>query len=187
LKRHSLLLFFLVAVTAALSWWLSDITTTEPATPQRKEHFPNAYAKQLTVVGYDAQGLPHYRIKAPTMRHYEKNDTTELDQPLMWQYNADKPPWVVRGEQAVMTSDNDSLFMPGKVVIDRAGTAGITPYHIVTRDLTVNTATIYAETEQSIRIDSDDHWIKGIGMQGWLQDPVRIKLLNKVRGYYEVQ
>jgi lipopolysaccharide export system protein LptC len=187
LNRKSLLLFFLVSIAASLSWWLSDITTTEPAVPKRTEHFPDAYAKQLTVVSYDAQGLPHHRIKAPTMRHYEKDDTTELDQPLMWQFNGDNPPWVVQGEEAIMTSDKHSLFMPGKVTIDRTGTPVITPYHIVTRDLTVNTVTVYAETEQRVRVNSDDHWIDGIGMQGWLQDPVRIKLLNEVRGYYELQ
>ena len=36
-------------------------------------------------------------------------------------------------------------------------------------------------------IDSLGGGIDGIGMQGWLQDPVRIKLLNEVRGYYELQ
>ena len=187
MNRNSLLLFFLVSVAAGLSWWLSDITTPEPAAPKRTERFPDAYAKRLTVVSYDTQGLPHYRVKAPTMRHYEKDDTTELDQPLMWQYNGASPPWVVQGEEAIMTSDQDSLFMSGEVTIERAGATGITPYHIVTRDLTVNTVTAYAETDQPIRIDSNDHWIDGIGMQGWLQDPVRIKLLNKVRGYYEIQ
>jgi lipopolysaccharide export system protein LptC len=168
-----------------LSWWLSDITTTKPAAPKRTEHFPDAYAKQLIVVGYDAEGLPHYRIQAPTMRHYDKEDTTELDQPLMWQFNGDKPPWIVRGEKAIMISDKDSLFMAGTVTIDRTGTAAITPYHIVTRDLRVDTVTAFAETEQPIRLVSNDHRIDGVGMRGWLQDPVRIKLLNKVRGHYE--
>ena len=176
-----------MSVAAGLSWWLSDITAPEPAAPKRTERFPDAYARQLTVVTYDAQGLPHYRVKAPTMRHYETNDTTELDQPQMWQFNADKPPWVVQGEQAIMTGDQDSLFMPGEVIIDRAASPDTTPYHIVTRDLTVNTITAYAETEQPIRITSKNHWINGVGMQGWLQDPIRIKLLNKVRGYYEHQ
>ena len=184
---NTLLLFFLVSVTAGLSWWLSDITSTKPAAPKRLEHFPDAYAKQLTVINYDANGRPHYQIKAPTMRHYEKDDTTELDQPLMWQFNGDNSPWIVRGKEAIMTGDRDSLFMAGKVTIDRAGTPAITPYHIVTRDLTVNTVTAFAETEQPIRVESHDHWIDGVGMQGWLQDPVRIKLLNKVRGYYELQ
>ena len=187
MNRNTLLLFFLVSVTAGLSWWLSDITSPEPAIPKRTEQFPDAYAKQLTVVSYDAQGLPHYRLKTPTMRHYEKDDTSELEQPLMWQFNGDKPPWVVQGDKAVMTGDQDSLFMSGKVTIDRASSPESAPYHIVTRDLTVNPVTVYAETEQRVRVLSNDHWVKGIGMQGWLKDPVRIKLLNKVRGYYELQ
>jgi lipopolysaccharide export system protein LptC len=187
LNRNSLLLFVLVSVAAGLSWWLAEFTTPEPAAPKRSEEFPDAYAKQLTVLNYNDRGEVHYRLKAPTMQHYEKDDTTELDQPRVWQFNDDNPPWVVQGEAAIMTGDKDSLFMAGKVTIERAGTPVITPYHIATRDLTLNTVTSYAETEQPIRIESQDHWIDGVGMQGWLQDPVRIKLLNKVTGYYEIQ
>jgi LPS export ABC transporter protein LptC len=187
LNRNSLFLFSLVSVAAGISWWLSDITAPEQVAARGKEQFPDAYARELTVISYTKQGQPQYKLKTPLMRHYEKDDTTKLDRQLMWQFNGEKPPWTVRAEQAIMTSDKDTLFMAGEVYIDRDGTDAISPYHITTRDLTVNTVTAYAETAQPIRFASDDHQIDGIGMRGWLQDPVRIKLLDKVRGTYELQ
>lgn len=186
MNRHSVLLFTLVSVAASVSWWLSEITAPEQAGPRETEQFPNAYAKELTVISYDMQGLPAYKLTTPLMRHYEKDDTTELEKPVMWQFNADKPPWQMHGERAIMTGDQDSLYMSGKVFIDREGKGAISPYHIVTRNLTVNTLSAFAQTEQPIQLTSSDNKITAIGMQGWLRDPVRIKLLNFVRGHYEL-
>ncbi len=129
-----------------------DISAPEQMATRGTDQFPDAYARELTVISYNKQGLPQYKLKTPLMRHYEKDDTTELDRPLMWQYNGEKPPWTVRGEQAIMTSDKDDLFMAGEVYIERDGTDTISPYHITTRNLTVNTITAFAETEQPIRV-----------------------------------
>lgn len=86
----------------------------------------------------------------------------------------------------MVKSNQDTIFLPGRVIIDRLAGTATNPYHIITQDLSLNTETSYAETDHAIRIESGTHWITAIGMQGWLQKPIRIKLKNQVRGYYEI-
>ncbi len=185
MNQHALVLFLLTLAIAAATWWLSGITPTEQHQPRNTGRFPSSYAEQLTVTSYNAEGIAHYKIQTPRMLNYADTETTELKQPRMWQFNPDHAPWVIRGESALITGDGEQVFMQGQVYIDRESAEESVPYHIVTRDLYLTTESAYAETDQAIRIDSHDHWVTAIGMQGWLQNPVRIKLLNQVRGRYE--
>ena len=185
MNQHTVVLFLFMLAVATATWWLTSIAPTEQHQPRKAGRFPSSYAEQLTVTSYNTEGIPRYKIQTPRMFDYEDNKTTELEQPQMWHFSPGNAPWVIRGELALITQEGEKIFMPGPVFIDREGVGESSPYHIVTSDLNVLTETIYAETDQAIRIDSRDHWITGIGMQGWLQEPVRIKLLNQVRGRYE--
>jgi lipopolysaccharide export system protein LptC len=184
-KRYSLLIFLLVALTALVNWWQSD-SDTAPSVERRDGHqFPDAYAKQLTITRYDAQGNPRHKLQTPLMRHFP-DDRAQIEQPRFWQYDTDdSPAWTLRGERALLNEGDETMLLSGEVFIDRAASDKSPPYHIATRDLTVQTKTAYAETSQPVRIESGDEWITAIGMQGWLQGPVRIKLQQEVRAYYE--
>lgn len=183
-KRYSLLVFVLLALTALVNWWQSDNDGSRSVQQRQSHQYPDAFARQISVVSYDAQGLPRNRLQAPSMRHFE-DDTAELEQPRFWQYEADRPPWTVRSEKALLSEGEEKILLAGEVFIDREAATGVPPYHITTRDLTVNTKTSYAETSQPVRVESGDEWITAIGMQGWLQAPVRIKLQQEVRAHYE--
>ncbi len=186
MKRQSIALFALIAGGAAISWWLAQISSPDQTVQRKTEGSPDAYAEQLTIFSFDAQGFLHHKLRAPSMRYYKENDTTELDQPHLWQFSPEAPSWSVRGERAIVHGDGDTLFMPGPVFIDREGQGKAIPYYrITTRDLKMQTDSAYVETDQPIQLDSPDHRITAVGMQGWLQEPVRIKLLHKVRGVYE--
>ncbi|MDJ0805411.1 MAG: LPS export ABC transporter periplasmic protein LptC [Gammaproteobacteria bacterium] len=169
------------------TWWLTGDTPSDVRQPRPVGSFPNSYAEQLTVTSYNHDGIPHSRLQTPRMRYYEATDTTLLDKPILWRYSPDHAPWLIQGETAQITQAGEKISLPGPVTIDRAGLGASPPYHIETRDLHMVAATNYAETDQAIRVESEDHWITAIGMQGWLQEPVRIKLLNQVRGHYDRQ
>jgi lipopolysaccharide export system protein LptC len=58
--------------------------------------------------------------------------------------------------------------------------------HLVTRDLRVQRKAEYAETDQPVSANSGTSQVEAVGMQAWLGEPMRIKLLSRVRGRYEV-
>ena len=184
MKRQFLAVVLLFAGLLSLGWWVRELLQP-PATVQRTSIETPAYiAENLTVFTYGESGLLEQKLLTPLMKHYDSRATTELSQPILWLYNPDAEPWRLQAEEALVHSDENTVFMPGEVIMDRAASPGEPPYHLVTRDLTYRTTDTYATTEQAVRIDSGQQWITGIGLQGWLKQPVRINLLHEVRGYY---
>ncbi len=185
MKRRLLALSLLLAALLSLGWWIRELTAPVEIKRQASMESPSAYAEQLTVHTFDTSGRLEQTLKTPHMEHYESRNTSDLSQPVLWRFNPDTPPWRMQAEQALVHNDEDRIFLPGEVIIDRAANSQHPPYHIVTRDLHLETADAHATTEQPVLIESDQQQITAIGMEGWLKAPIKLKLLHQVRGYYE--
>jgi lipopolysaccharide export system protein LptC len=184
LNPRLLALSLLLAALLSLFWWLRQLTAPPEVVRQPSEESPNAIAEQLRVHTYDAAGRLEQTLITPRMEHYDLRHTTELDEPVLWQFNPDSPPWRVTGEKALARDKEALIFLPGQVVIDRDPAPGYPAYHILTRDLRVETDTSRTTTEAPIRIESGQQWITAVGMEGWLRSPIKLNLLHQVRGHY---
>jgi len=176
----------LLGALAGFGWWLSHIDQRQGSTKQTKQHYPDDYASGLLTIRYDPQGEPEYRLKSRTMRHFTDDETTELEQPTLWQYSADAPPWRLHAESAILYAKADKVFMPGAVEIERAAAPGRRPYQITTSALWAYPDSGQVTTTEPVRITSQGEWVHGVGLQGWLRQPIKIKLLSEVRGYHEI-
>jgi lipopolysaccharide export system protein LptC len=185
LKRRLLALSLLLAALLSLGWWIRELTAPAEIERQASVESPSAYAEQLTVHTFDTSGRLEQTLKTPHMEHYESRNTSDLSQPVLWRFDPDTPPWRMQAEQALAYNDEERIFLPGEVIIDRAATPQQPPYHIVTRNLNLETANAHATTEQPVLIESGQQQITAIGMEGWLKAPIKLNLLNQVRGYYE--
>ena len=176
---------FLLALAAG-SWWLrqgEEDTTPRQAHPA---HTPDYWIDGLSARTMDAQGRPRRLLQAESMRHFPDDDSTELTRPELTLLEAEGPPWRIRSELGWVSPDGELVLLQGEVHIERSGDGEARPLHLVTRDLRVQPKDEYAETEQAVRIDSGPHWLESNGLQAWLREPVRIKLLADVRGHYDV-
>lgn len=185
MKPRLLALALLAAGLLSLGWWVREFTSPVETTRQAGEESPDAYAEQLKVHTYDATGRLQQTLTTPQMEHYASSSTSELSRPVLWRFNPDSPPWRMRGEQAFANDEQARVFLPGEVVIDREGNEANPPYHIVTRDLTLETDTAHATTAEAVSIESGAQWITAVGMEGWLREPIKLNLLSQVRGHYE--
>lgn len=184
MRRQTLTVGLLLAALLSLGWWVREWMQPRERMREAAIESPAYIAEHLDVLSYDEQGRLEERLETPLMIHYDSRATTELSKPLLWRYNPDEPPWRLQAEHALVYTQSDSVFMPGEVIIDRNADPSHPPYHIVTRDLTVRSSDAYATTQQPVRIESEGQWITAIGMQGWLKQPVRVRLLQQVRGEY---
>lgn len=149
--------------------------------------YPDSYAEGLVVRTYDEQGALKQRLESQGMKHYKDPGLTELHQPVLWQYNQEGPPLQMRAQEGLIRPSEETLHLPGRVVIDRPGGADTAPLHIVTQDLTLHAEDSFATTDGPVRIESNQQWMTATGMEAWLKGPLRLKLLREVRGYYEFQ
>jgi lipopolysaccharide export system protein LptC len=184
LNPRLLAISLLLAALLSLAWWARQLTTPPEVTRPVSKESPSAIAEQLRVNSYDAEGRLEQTLVTPYMEHFESRDTTELSKPIVWQFNPDSPPWRIIAERALAKNKQALIFLPGKVVIDRNAADAFPPYHIVTRDLTLETDTSRTTTQAPIRIESNQQWITAVGMEGWLRAPIKLNLLDQVKGHY---
>jgi lipopolysaccharide export system protein LptC len=176
---------FLFAALLSLGWWMNRLTQPEQTTPPAVGRYPDSYAEDLVVRTYNEQGALKQRLQSQRMRHYKNDGVTELQRPILWHYNQKGPPLQMQAQEGLIRPGEETLHLPGRVVIDRPSGADSAPLRIVTQDLTLHVEDSYATTDGPVRIESDQHWMSAKGMEAWLKDSLRLKLLHEVRGYYE--
>jgi len=184
MKRRFLGISLLLAALLSIGWWLLKLMRPPVTALKKTVETPAYIGQQLTVRRYGENGELEQKLVTPRMAYYESSGISELTHPILWRYNPEMPPWRMQASKAIIYNDDNTVFMPGEVVMDRRADTNHPPYHLVTRDLTYRTTDAYASTDQNVRIESDQQWITAIGMRGWLKQPVKIHLLQQVRGYY---
>jgi LPS export ABC transporter protein LptC len=176
-----------MAALLSLSWWMNRLIQPEEIRRPAAGRYPDSYAEGLVVRTYDEEGTLAQRMQSQGMRYYKQTGVTELQQPILWHYSETGPPLQMRAQEGLIRSSEETLHLPGRVVIDRPSGADSAPLHIVTQDLTLHFEDSFATTDGPVRIESDQHWMTAKGMEAWLKESLRLKLLHEVRGYYEFQ
>ncbi len=168
------------------SWWLSR--SSEPPEPPVQESSQTAdyYLEGFTALRLSPQGTPSQKLSALKLAHYPADDSTALTKPRLTLYDEQRPPWRVKAESGWVSGDGEVILLQGEVRIDRTASPETWPVHITTRDLRIQPADNYAETDADVVVRSNRNRLSATGMQGWFQPPIRIKLLAKARGRYEV-
>ena len=161
--------------------WLPKLEVLHSAEVLQGESFPNLH----TIRGTRYRDPERWFTGIDVMRHFPDDESTELTRPQMLLLAPGKPPWRVRSETGWISSGGALILLQGEVHIEREAGEGVRPLHLVTRDLRVQPKDEYAETDQPVRVESGANRVESIGLQAWLREPVRIKLLADVRGYYE--
>jgi len=186
LPRPGALLLGTFLALALGSWWLRQGVEEQAERRPNPPHTPDFWVERLSARTMDAAGRPRRIVKADSMRHFPDDDSTELTRPQIDFLGPRQPPWQIRAQTGWVAPDGKLVLLQGAVTLDRAAASGVLPVHLETRELRVQPKDEYAETEQPVRVVSGPHQVQSRGLQAWLKEPVRIKLLADVRGHYEV-
>lgn len=181
-------LYLYLAIIALMSWWLVKLTgVVELFHAPTPAHSPDYFSKGYTKWEMSELGALKNELLADEMIHYSDDGITRLVNPTMFFHNDKTPPWVVRSETGILSSDGNDLLLDGKVTIDRAKAPGVTPLTINTSILKVNPKTSYAETTQWAELISPPNRTTGTGMKLTFIEPIHLQLLANVKGFYETK
>ena len=185
---HPAVLALLLLLVASVSWLLRDPAQpgeTAPATATHSaERQVDYYLRGLQATTMNELGQPARTLRAAEAKYFKDNDTTELLEPWLTVHQGERPAWEVRSESGWVSADGSLVLLQGEVHIERAAAPGIDPMQIETRDLRVQPREDYAETDEQVRVRSNQNWLDATGMQAWLREPSRIKFLADVKGFY---
>ena len=186
LSRRRVVIGSIFISLAAGSGLLMQMSSQEESVKIKVEHSPDYFVEDFTVTDMDIDGKLEQTLSAERMLHYPDDDSTELTRPHLVLYEEGAPPWKIKSETGWVSGDGQLVLLNGVVKIDRAAAPGIRPVHIATHNLRVRPKENYAETDEKVRVHSLGDVQTSTGMQAWLNEPIRLKFLSKVRGHYEI-
>jgi lipopolysaccharide export system protein LptC len=181
------LLALLLAV-AALTWWLAyqgpaDAPGIEDAGHRVRAAEVIARGTWLTTMG--PGGLPVRTLRAAEAKFFDHELGTELQQPHFTIYRGEDPPWEVRAQRGWISGDGEIIRLEGEVVVERPEGGGKTAMRLLTERLNLRPDENFAATKLPVTLLSDNARVEAVGMEAWLGEPSRFKLLSKARGHYE--
>lgn len=169
------------------TWWLSQQIGDEPEARPPTSHIPDYWIERISARIMDAQGRLRRVIGTDKLQHFPDTDKSNLLNPKLDFLSPDAPPWQVRAISGWIEPNGETLMLQGLVTVTQDAAPGKLPVRLETQDLKIRPKEQYAETNQLVRITSGLSNVQSQGMQIWLKEPIRIKLLAAVRAHYEVK
>lgn len=179
----SVLPVLLLALLAALTYWLDHAVQSTPAASADKQlqHDPDFIIETLLATRMDVNGRIRDTLRAAKMMHYPDDDTTTLEQPHYVNLTRGEP-LSVTSREARVTSNAGNIYFHREVVARRAAPAG-TALQVNTEYLHVLPDDNIAKTNQHVTVTDANMKIEAAGME--LNNETRVlKLRGNVRGVY---
>jgi len=178
-SRQWLLGLFFIA-SGLLALWQLRPAPESPIDQIERARLPDYVVSRFSAVETDAAGRPNRRLVADELRQYVDEDVSELDQPRMTLYQAEREPWRARAENGLVLEGGDEVRLRGAVELTRAGDATHRETHMASELIRIWHKRTYAETDQAVRIRSEQDWLTATGMRLWYDAPMRAQFDGRV-------
>ena len=173
----------LLAVLAALTFWLNQIVQLPEGAPTAKRHDPDYFVDGLSALKMNPQGRVMYTLAAEHMVHYPDDDTTRLTKPRWVSLGSDKAPVTITSEQALVSSNGEHVYFEDNVRVVREPSGKQSRLLLETNFLHVIPDQDIAKTDRPVRITDANTVVNAVGLE--LNSETRVlKLLSNVRGIY---
>lgn len=184
--RTAGLLGLVVALALAVGYFNIRPSTFDQAPLVIDPLQPDFFMENTQILMLNEQGTPAYQLRSERATHQRNDDSTLLKQPNLLYYRpGDAHPWLLQAQQGVVTQGGDQVEMVDDVLLQRQDPTEPTA-RMTTQALTLYPERDYAETAQSVRIETAGSATTATGMQIFLDDG-RLELLSNVRGQHELQ
>jgi lipopolysaccharide export system protein LptC len=175
---------FLVALLAALSFWLERIVQVPSAARDGStRHDPDYIVENFVAVSMGPDGRPLHQIEAKRMLHYPDDDSTRLESPRLLQFDGERLAMSIVAQTAQVSSEGKTVDLHDDVKAVRSATGNRSELVLTTDYLHVVPDDDFAQTERPVTIADANTKVTGVGLE--LDNKARtVKLMSNVRGTY---
>lgn len=188
-NRKSITVNLFLLLAGAITWWLAETLypTEEPGSPPQTKGPVDYYSEHVRRIEYDAAGQPKRFLVSAQMTHYQKDDRTEMDRPVMTLLQKDgSPPWIIDSDKAVTLSGSDIVLLQGNVLISKENEKG-DKLKIITSNVKYSPPKNFAETGEDVLMLTSHDEVSGTGMEAQLEPHLLLKILANVRRKHDPQ
>ena len=177
------LMILLLAVVAALSYWLGREPAKETAVADAAAG-PDLFIDRFTTLVTDAAGHPVYRIAGERMERLRADGHSEVTAPaVIFAGDGDDSPWTLVAAKAWISHDNEEVRLADGVVIDRPATRKSAAARLATPYLTVLPVRREVKTDAPVILTSGAQRLAAVGMYADLRART-VEFLAEVRTVY---
>jgi lipopolysaccharide export system protein LptC len=179
-------LILILALLAGFSWWLSQTQSPqEPPASLNQASDIDYYLNDVKTITLQLDGQPARTLYTDAIRHLSQSGITQLDHPVLFVHQPNKPPWRIEAETGEISPEKDWIFLYGEVQLTRAAAPPhIRPVQLYTRNASVHPERSYVETDEAVKVYSHQDWLHATGMRAWLGEPTNIQLSGRVKSFY---
>ena len=176
---------FLLAVLAALTFWLDRIVQPPPGTrPAAASGEPDYIVDGLSAARMDQDGRVKHTLRAQKMTHYPEEDMTVLAEPKFVTYAEGRSPVTVTSRQARMSGNGENVFFEDQVRVVRAPFGARSELVLETSYLHVIPDANVAKTDRPVTIRAAGAVVTASGLE--LNSETRVlRLQGRVKGIFE--
>lgn len=188
LSARNLLIYAFLLIAVFGSGWLAE-RLAPPAEPRvaKAAGQIDYYSRNIHRMTSDIGGKPLNVLDAEKLIHFQNDDHTELERPVLTLYSTDGPPWVIHGERGTAASKGTDVFLEGPVLVLRDADRNGRTVRAETSNVRIKPEEEYGETEDFVQIFSPPDELSGIGMQVHFGKALRVTVLSSVRRKHEFQ
>ena len=186
-NASSIFIYLALILVAGGSYWLGEqLFPKESAKPKQARGEIDYYTNHINRMVMDVHGKPKELLVADALVHFQLDDRTEMDKPVMTLFQGDDPPWIIRAETGKTLAEGAEVFLNGDVLITRESKQGDT-FKIVTRNVKYLPDQHYAETAEPVLMFGPKDRLSGTGMQVHFEPQLVARLLSNVKRTHETQ
>ena len=170
----------MLALLAALTFWLEHATRSGESRDGKNRHDPDFIVQDYTVKKLGEDGKLRNQLVGKSMTHYPDDDSTDVLQPRMTYFGGPHP-MQLRSHKASVSKDGKVVILREDVLGWRDATADSPAMSLSTSSLTVYPDEDIANTLAPVTIQHGQSTVNGIGLD--LDNKLHIlSLRNQVRG-----
>lgn len=186
LSTRNLLVYAFLLIAVFGSGWLAE-QLAPPSEPRigKAPGQVDYYSRNIHRTTSDIDGKPLNVLDAEKLTHFQNDDHSELERPVLTLYSAEGPPWVIHGERGTVASKGTDVFLEGSVLVLRDADRNGRTVRAETSNVRIKPDEEYGETEDFVQIFSPPDELSGIGMQAHFGKALRVTVLSSVRRKHE--
>ncbi|MBS1187542.1 MAG: putative transrane protein [Burkholderiaceae bacterium] len=155
----------LVTFMALGSIWVNMVVKrSAPPAPSQPRSEPDYHVENFNFIKMSPEGQPQYHIIGKKMIHHPKEDSFDIEQPVVKSLDEKKPPQTMRSDTARVEDDASKLHMFGNVHLDRPATPREDAFHLSTSYLLIFLDDDTAQTDKPVTITRGKSTMTGVGM-----------------------
>lgn len=178
--RNNLSLTGGLLVLCIAGYYWGGLSKNTAVVASDSSHIPDYEISQITGIQVNEQGVSERKISAATLSHYNQQDQSVIEQPVITLYKDTQATWQLSAQQATISKNNKQLNLETDVLAKRLNS---TPLQLSTQSLIADQQTHILQSLSPVVVSTAQGQISSLSLEAHTEEGT-LHFNGQVRGTY---